>query len=235
MRSTKKILSVAVFIFLVLAIFPAQSFASRSRSRSIHRSRRHSRHVTWAATPASLRGSRASLVRQNAEIDRLDLPRIDDDDELDDLVQQKKLVGLPTSAGVRIDPRLDEDRRYCKPWTRDFLRDLGGDFRREFGGTIQVNSAVRTVEQQKKLRRRNGNAAPIEGSTASSHLAGLTVDIAKKGLSRKQHRWMQSYFANLRSKGLIEVAEERRQAVFHVMVSQKYANWREAQQLAEKK
>jgi hypothetical protein len=235
MRSTKKILSVAVFVFLVLAIFPAQSFASRTRARSIHRSRRHTRHVTWAATPASLRGSRASLIRQNAEIDRLDLPRIDDDDELEDLVQQKKLVALPTSAGVRIDPRLEEDRRYCKPWTRDLLRDLGSDFHREFGGAIQVNSAVRTVEQQKQLRRRNGNAAPIEGSTASSHLAGLTVDIAKKGLSRKQHRWMQSYFANLRSKGLIEVAEERRQAVFHVMVSQKYANWREAQQLAEKK
>src|SRR6266496_4063624 len=189
MRRIKNFVTVAVFVLLVLAIFPAQSFASRGRSRSIHRSRRHMRHVSWAPTPASLRGSRASLIRQNAEIDRLDLPRIEDDDELDDLVQQKKLVGLPTTAGVRIDPRLEEDRRYCKPWTRDFLRDLGSDFHKEFGGAIQVNSAVRTVEQQKKLRRRNGNAAPIEGSTASSHLAGLTVDIAKKGLSRKQHRW----------------------------------------------
>ena len=101
---------------------------------------------------------------------------------------------------------------------------------------IQLNSAVRTAEQQKKLRRHNRNAAPIEGRTASSHLAGLTVDIGKGGFSKKQHKWIESYFAKLRDlKGLIEVAEERRQAVFHVMVSQKYANWREAQQLAEKK
>jgi hypothetical protein len=230
----KTAIIVAAFIFAILAYFPAQlSAASISRSRTIHRTRRQTRHVNW--TPSALRGSRASLVRQNAEIDRLDLPRIEDDEELDDLIQRKQLVSLPNGRGVRIDPRLDSDRRYCKSWTRAFLQDLGNDFNRKFGGSIQVNSAVRTVDQQKQLRRRNGNAAPIEGDTASSHLAGLTVDIAKKGLSRKQHKWMQSYFAKLRSLGLIEIAEERRQAVFHVMVSQRYAKWRAEQELAEKR
>ncbi len=228
-----KVIIAAIFVFFLIYCFPAQLSASRTRTRSVHRARRHARHVSWTAV--GLRGSRASLVRQNEEIDRLDLPRIEDDEELEDLIQQKKLVSLPSTRGVRIDSRLEEDRRYCKSWTRDFLQDLGNDFNREFGGAIQVNSAVRTVEQQKKLRRRNGNAAPIDGDTASSHLAGLTVDIAKKGLSRKQHKWLQSYFAKLRTLGLIEIAEERRQAVFHVMVAQKYAKWRAEQEVAEKR
>lgn len=223
----------AICVFILIFCFPAQLSASRTRTRSANRARRNARHVRW--TPLALRGSRASLIRQNAEIDRLDLPRIENDEELEELILQKQLVSLPTTRGVRIDPRLEGDRRYCKSWTRDFLQDLGHDFSGEFGGSIQVNSAVRTMEQQKKLRRRNGNAAPIEGARASSHLAGLTVDIAKKGLSRKQHRWLQTYFAKLRSLGLIEVAEERRQAVFHVMVSQKYAKWRAEKEVAEKR
>lgn len=216
----------AVVVFVTL--FPAEMWASRTRGRTARRAHR-ARHIRWNPL---LRGSRDSLIRQNAEIDRLQLPRIEDDTELEQLIGRKELVSLANATGLRIDSRLESGKRYCKPWTRDFLHDLGADFHHEFRGSIQVNSAVRTVAQQKKLRKRNRNAAPIDGDTASSHLAGLTVDIAKRGLSRKQHRWMENYFANLRTLGLIEVAEERRQAVFHVMVSQRYAEWREEQQLA---
>lgn len=232
MRRHSSTVAAVVVFFIFVAFFPAELWASRTRSRSVRRGRHGARHVRWNPL---LRGSRDSLIRQNAEIDRLQLPRIDGDSELEDLIVRKELVPVAAAKGLRIDLRLEPSKRYCKSWTRDFLHDLGAGFNREFGGSIQLNSAVRTVEQQKKLRKRNRNAAPIEGDTASSHLAGLTVDIAKKGLSRKQHRWLESYFANLRSLGLIEVAEERRQAVFHVMVSQRYAEWREEQQLAEKR
>jgi len=91
-----------------------------------------------------------------------------------------------------------------------------------------VNSAVRTVEQQKKLRRRNRNAAPIDGDTASSHLAGTTVDLAKRGLTRKQKKWLDAYLKNLQDQGLIEAAEERRQACYHIMVKSQYSAWRGA-------
>jgi hypothetical protein len=85
---------------------------------------------------------------------------------------------------------------------------------------------VRTVAWQKNLRRHNRNAAPETGDTASSHLAGLTVDISKRGMTKKQHKWFEDYLANLRNHNLIEAAEERRQAVFHIMVSERYADWR---------
>ncbi len=212
---------------IVLLSLPSFALHTRARYRRRAVRVRHTRHIVWR--PLLLRGSHDSLVRQNEEIDRLQLPRIADDAELEELIQEKQLVPLPVNAGVRVDPRLEAAHRYCRPWTRQFLEDLGDAYYKEFRQPIQVNSAVRTVEQQKKLRRHNRNAAPITGDTASSHLAGLTVDIAKHGMSGKQRRWMEQYLVKMRTLGLVEVAEERRQAVFHVMVSDRYTAWRDAE------
>jgi hypothetical protein len=72
------------------------------------------------------------------------------------------------------------------------------------------------------------------GDIASSHLAGITVDLAKRGLTRAQHKWMEDYLKDLRDQGLVEAAEERRQACFHVMVSDRYTEYRETKQVADK-
>jgi hypothetical protein len=85
------------------------------------------------------------------------------------------------------------------------------------------------VKVQKKLRRHNRNAAPAEGETASSHLAGVTLDIQRRGMSKKQIHFVHRYLFYLRALGLVEPEEERRQWVFHVMVSDRYASWRETQ------
>ena len=129
------------------------------------------------------RPSRESLLLQNQEIDRLELPRIQNDAELEQLKASEDLVPIVAGPTLRFDPRLDPDRRYCRPWTREFLDDLSAAYYKQFHTSIQVNSAVRTVQVQKKLRRHNRNAAPAEGEIASSHLAGMTVDIQRRGLS----------------------------------------------------
>ena len=121
-----------------------------------------------------------------------------------------------------VSPSLKENRRYARPWTAQFVDDLSREFYAKFRKPIEVNSAVRTVEQQRHLMRVNHNAAPAEGEIASSHLAGTTVDIAKRGLSRKQHKWIAEYLADMKKREVIEPEEERRQACFHVMVSQRY-------------
>ena len=181
------------------------------------------------------RPSHDSLIRQNEEIDRFDLPRIQDDQELQELISTEELVPIVPSQTLRIDPRLDSDRRYCRPWTRDFLEDLSADYYKEFHGQIQVNSAVRTVLVQKKLRRHNRNAAPETGETASSHLAGITVDIQRRGMSRQQIKWMEQYMLPLKDLGLVEPEEERHQWVFHVMVSERYTDFRDSKMLAGQK
>ena len=222
-----------VSALLLIAVTSSPSFALHARSR-YHKARARStrRVVRWV--PVLLRGSHDSLLRQNEEIDRLKLARIQDDVELQQLIDTGDLVALPTDRYVRVDPRLDSNRRYCRTWTRDFLADLGEAYYKEFHQSIQVNSAVRTVDQQEHLIRHNRNAAPAEGPTASSHLAGLTIDIAKHGMTRRQHKWMEDYLVRMRDLGLVEVAEERKQACFHVMVSEKYAAWRDSEKVASR-
>jgi hypothetical protein len=191
--------------------------------------RRHVRRLRWSPM---FRPSRDSLLRQNAEIDRLELPRIQDDAELEQLKADAELVPIVPSQGLRIAPTLERNRRYCRPWTREFLEDLSQAYYQEFHSQIQVNSAVRTVKVQKKLRRHNRNAAPAEGDLASSHLAGVTVDLQRRGMTPQQIQWMQQYLLPLKDQGLIEPEEERRQWVFHIMVSDRYTDWRESKMLA---
>jgi Family of unknown function (DUF5715) len=178
------------------------------------------------------RPSHESLLRQNEEIDRLELPRIQDDEELERLKASQDLVPIIAGKTIRIDPRLDPDRRYCRPWTLEFVQDLSEAYYNEFHDQIQVNSAVRTVLGQKKLRRHNRNAAPETGDTASSHLAGITVDLQRRGMTKKEIRWVEQYMLPMKNLGLVEPEEERHQWVFHVAVSGRYGEWKESQGLA---
>jgi hypothetical protein len=177
--------------------------------------------------------SHESLLLQNAEIDRLSLPRIYDDKELNRLIAKQELVPIVPSETLRIQPALDPGRRYCRPWTLDFVQDISEAYYKEFHEQIQVNSAVRTVLVQRKLRRHNRNAAPESGEIASSHLAGLTVDLQRRGMTKAQVKWMEDYMRPLKELGLIEPEEERRQWCFHIMVSGDYSNWRVNKTLAE--
>jgi Family of unknown function (DUF5715) len=223
----------ALSFLLILAVcvdaFGLHSYVAPRHLRRASARRTHVRRLAWNPV---FRPSRDSLLRQNEEIDRLDLPRIQDDAELEQLKSREELVPIVAGRNLRFDPRLDPSRRYCRPWTRDFLDDLSADYYKEFRSQIQVNSAVRTVNVQKKLRRHNRNAAPAEGDLASSHLAGITVDIQRRGMTRQQIKWVEAYMLPLKDQGLIEPEEERHQWVFHVAVSGRYADWREAKMLA---
>ena len=193
-----------------------------------HRARHH--HFRWLWHPM-FRPSHESLLLQNAEVDRLNLPRIQDDTELEALKADGSLVAIVPSESLRIERGLDPSRRYCRPWTLNFVNDLSQAYYNRFHQQIQLNSAVRTVKVQRKLRRHNRNAAPWEGETASSHLAGLTVDLQRRGLNKEQIRWMEHYLFYMKSLGLVEPEEERRHWCFHIMVSGRYNEWRETQSI----
>jgi hypothetical protein len=177
-------------------------------------------HPSWW-TPA-FPPTHESLLRQNEEIDPLGLPRLKNDRELNEQVKSGNLVALPVSEHLIVDKHLPANRRYCRPWTAQFLIDLSDAFYARFHEPVMVDSAVRTVEVQNKLRRWNGNAAPSEGETASSHLAGLTVDLARRRMSKEQAQFVEQWLMPLHTGGLVEVEEEYRQFCFHIMVSGDY-------------
>jgi hypothetical protein len=154
--------------------------------------------------------------------DRDGLNRVRDDADLLDLRREKKLVALPDNETLHVDARLPENRRFSRPWTAAFLAILARDYYTNFHAPLQVDSAVRTVEFQQRLIRTNGNAAPSTGDTASPHLTGQAIDIAKGGLSRTQIAWMRTYLQPLISLGKIDVEEEFQQSCFHISVYKNY-------------
>jgi Family of unknown function (DUF5715) len=219
-----------IVIILVTLALSCQAFAVRPvvppRYHRMHRIHR----IPW--NPA-FKPSHESLLLQNEEIDRLNLPRIYDDKQLEKLKLSGDLVPIVPTETLRIQPSLDPSRRYCREWTMHFLEDISAAYYKEFHQQIQVNSAVRTVLVQKKLRRHNHNAAPEFGETASSHLAGLTVDLQRRGMNKAQVKWMEDYLRPLHESRLVEPEEERRQWCFHIMVAGAYDQWRTTKMLAE--
>ena len=91
-----------------------------------------------------------------------------------------------------------------------------------FHTPLQVNSAVRTVEFQQHLLHINGNAAPAEGDTASPHLTGQAIDLAKHGLSSSEIGWIRTYLLPLVAEGKVDVEEEFQQSCFHISVYKNY-------------
>jgi hypothetical protein len=175
--------------------------------------------------PAPLRGSRESLIHQNEMAEADGLERILDDADLSDRIAHGSLVRVPVSAGLRINTDLPENRRYCRPWTGKFLSDLATAHSQKFAGaSVEVTSAVRTVEYQRRLRHINGNAAAADGDIASPHLTGGTIDIAKKGLTAREIGWLRAWLTPLQQQGKIDVEEEFRQACFHISVYKNYTD-----------
>jgi hypothetical protein len=170
-----------------------------------------------------MRGSHESLVRQNQRTEQDGLERIQDEQDIERQVAAHKLVAIPRTPGLTVDSRLTTNRRYTRPWTAKFLKDLATAHWDKFATDIQVNSAVRTVEFQKRLLHVNGNAAPADGDNASPHLMGATVDLAKKGMSAAEVQWMRSFLTPLEDAGKLDVEEEFHQACFHITVYKSYA------------
>jgi Family of unknown function (DUF5715) len=215
---------VVVMMFANIAM-PSVSPTPTHKPGHLVTHRHHLRHIVYHSP---IKGSHESLVRQNQKADEAELERIQDDTQLEELTRNQELVSLPLGRSLTVDPKLPEDRRYCRPWARTFLKDFSKAYYEEFKTPLQVNSAVRTAEVQKKLRRHNRNAAlataadPEDGDIVSPHLTGAALDIAKRGMTRKQRTWVQNYLLKLQNSGLIDAEEEFRQPVFHISVYRDY-------------
>ncbi len=161
-------------------------------------------------------------MEQNAELDRLQLPRMNNEYELMQSEMSNDLVPVNETDELKIAENLTDSRRYCRPWTRDFLQDLSHAFYEVFHAPLQVNSLVRTADQQGYCAATIALQRRQTGDTASTHLAGVTVDLSRRGLSNTQYQWIRAYLQPLQQKGLVNPIEER-QPVLHVVVFEKYS------------
>jgi len=184
-------------------------------------------------TRFTLRGSLASLERQNSRLESEGLQRILDDEDLNSRIEHGLLTPLPVSANLSVNPTLPENRRYCRSWTAKFLADLAKQHAAAFHRPFQVNSAVRTVDYQRHLMLVNGNAAAAEGEIVSPHLSGATIDIGKQGMTRSELMWMRRQLFAMQNAGKIDVEEEFEQSCFHITVYKNYGATRPAHEAAQ--
>jgi hypothetical protein len=226
-----------VFVLVAMMALASQAFGVVRTTRKahvkvarFHRVRARMANALWNPL---FRPSHESMVMQNEQMASMNLPPIKNTAELEELKANGALAPFEESDHLHIAKGLPADRAYARPWTVDFVEDVAKEYYEEFGVPLQLNSAVRTVQVQRKLRRHNSNAAPESGDIISSHLAGTTIDLQRGGLSKPQHQWLENYFANLKALGLIEPEEERRHFCFHIMVYQDYDKWREQPAMAE--
>jgi hypothetical protein len=178
--------------------------------------------------PPPLRGSREVLVHQNQMANAAGLERIENDEDLDRLRFAHQLVEVAGTPALHVNPELPENRRLARPWTAKFASDIARAYYARFGQPLELNSAVRTISYQLRLQRVNGNAAAIEGETASPHLTGQAIDFGKRGMTMAQIAWMRMYLTPLMQSGMIDVEEEFQQACFHISVYRAYAGTRPA-------
>lgn len=172
--------------------------------------------------PAPLRGTREILVHQNMMADDEGLQRVQDDADLRRMRSTRQLIDFPESASLHVNPDLASDRRCARPWAVRFASDVARAYYARFHEPLQVNSAVRTVAYQVRLRRVNGNAAGITGEAASPHLTGEALDFGKRGMSLQEIAWMRGYLLPLMRGGKLDVEEEFQQACFHISVYRAY-------------
>jgi Family of unknown function (DUF5715) len=183
---------------------------------------KHRRHKPVVVDDRVFKGTEDSLILQNEAIDAMGLPRIRDDKQLRSLIAEDVLVPLTQNRYVRVSPKLEAKRRYVKPSVDEFLQEIGQEFYAQFGTPIQVNSAVRTIKTQISLIRWNHNAAPIHGEKASAHLAGVAVDLQRRGLTEQQIRFIQQKLLIFARTNMIIVEEELKQPCFHIVVTGNY-------------
>lgn len=168
---------------------------------------------------ASLQGSRKSLLSQNKAVNNERLTRIKNKAQLKLFINQGLLVSIQKIENVNIDYRLRDSLSYVRPNTALFLENLAAAYYKIFGLYIQINSAVRTIEDQNNLRKTNTNAAP---AMLSSHTTGSSIDVSYMDMTDQQKMWVRSYLLRCESRGYIEATEERSQTVFHIMVFKNY-------------
>ncbi len=198
---------------------------SKTRRIAVHHSMILPPGFHWRISKSTMifPGSHELLVQQNQELDRLQMFRVANDIDLIQHELSQELVPVSETEALKLSPDLSDNRRYCRPWTRDFLQDFSQAFYEQFHAPVQVNSLVRTMEQQHRLRRYNRFAAPEWGDTASTHLAGVSFDLSRRGLTPEQYAWITNYLLPLKEAGMVDPIEER-QPVLHVVVFDKYGD-----------
>ena len=155
-----------------------------------------------AVSAQSLRGSTASLDRQNRIARQHDFTYLDTRDRLSYFAEQGWLV--------RVRPNRDFTLHavsfpYARPEVELFIRRLANQYHRACGQQLVVTSLTRPTRERQ----------PRNASDRSVHPTGMAVDIRYAG-DRRCRNWLQDVLLDLEAAGILEATLERRPIHYHV-------------------
>lgn len=158
------------------------------------------------ATPTlaqSLKGSPASMTRQNQEAVRYGYSFLENSQAVKQFVDRGHLVKIAPSRFIELH---DVSYPYARPGVKMFLDRLSTQYQAACGEKMVVTSLTRPINRQ-----------PANASTASVHPTGMAADlrVPQKSSCRS---WLERALLSLESSGVIDVTRERNPPHYHVAV-----------------
>lgn len=221
------------------AAAPADIAAARQYADSLDRVLRKVRTLTRAEQRRLRRDVNATQVARARQLG------IRPTGSMEDLVEKKRLEKLSPNGVYYTLYRLDYSVPYVTPSTARLIDEIAVTFRAKTDSLgmppvrLVITSALRTPENQAKLRRRNRNAS----RTVSAHEFATTVDIAYRrfagpggnvvtdsiigAAANKRSAELQAILGRvlleLKNQGKVMVMMERAQTVYHITVARRLA------------
>lgn len=151
----------------------------------------------------SLRGSRASLVRQNDAAARHDFSFLETSADVERFVRLGLLVRVRETADLTVE---ETSFPYARPEVRDFLAGLAAAYGQACGRPLVVTSLTRPERRQ-----------PRNASDRSVHPTGMAVDMRRTN-DMPCRGWLEATLLHLEDAGVVEATREQRPPHYHVAV-----------------
>ncbi|HEX7051106.1 MAG TPA: DUF5715 family protein [Longimicrobiales bacterium] len=156
-----------------------------------------------AARAQSLRGSTASLTRQNRQAHAHDFSYLEDPADVKRFVEAGLLVRIPGNEDYTLEK---VSFPYARPAVKLFLEHFAPQYRKVCGAKLVVTSLVRPESRQ-----------PRNASDRSVHPTGMAVDLRRDN-DPACRQWMRRALLLLEANGVIEATHERHPPHYHVAV-----------------
>lgn len=156
-----------------------------------------------SASASSLRGSHASMVRQNQIAKKNDFTFLRSATQIREFAVENRLEELRDTdtfllAGVSFP--------YARPVVRLFVERLAEQYRDATGSALVITSLTRPTSRQPR------NASPL-----SVHPAGMAVDF-RIPADAAARNWLEHALLDLEDRGLLDVTRETHPSHYHVAV-----------------
>jgi hypothetical protein len=152
-------------------------------------------------SPQSLRGSAASLDRQNAQAKQHGYTFLERPEDVRRFVELGYLVPVQPSSAFEL---AQVSFPYARPEVKLFLERLGRQYEAACGEKLVVTSLVRPITRQ-----------PRNAADRSVHPTGMAIDL-RRSQRASCRNWLERVLLQLEARGVLEATREQRPPHYHV-------------------